>query len=78
MKALHATVVKGRLVLDEPTELPEGTVVKLLPAVEDGDEELSDEEWALLRPILERSWKNAEKRRGHRLDDTLQRLDSRR
>ena len=31
MQPLHAVVKKGRLVLDEPTDLPEGQVVALLP-----------------------------------------------
>jgi hypothetical protein len=31
---LRARVTQGRLVLDEPTELPEGTVVDLVPGVE--------------------------------------------
>jgi hypothetical protein len=32
--SLRARVTYGRLVLDEPTELPEGTVVDLVPGVE--------------------------------------------
>lgn len=35
MQALKAVVKNGRLVLDEPTKLPEGTEVELL-AIEDG------------------------------------------
>lgn len=34
MKPLHAIVKNGRLVLDEPTDLPEGQVVVLLPLEE--------------------------------------------
>jgi hypothetical protein len=78
MKALHATVVKGRLVMNEPTDLPEGTVLELVPAISDSDEELSEEDWAVLRPLLARSWKSAEKRRGRPLEETLKRLSSRR
>jgi hypothetical protein len=36
MRALKARVRGGRLVLDEPTELPEGAEVELVP-VEDED-----------------------------------------
>lgn len=78
MKALQARVVKGHLVLDEPTDLPDGTMVELVPAGEGDDEELSDREWAALRPLLERSWKNAAKRRGQPLERTLRDLSSRR
>ena len=42
MNAVKARVHNGRLVLDEPTELPEGTEVVLV-AIEQGDE-LGDEE----------------------------------
>ena len=34
MNPLHAVVKKGRLTLDEPTELPDGQVVVLLPLEE--------------------------------------------
>ena len=78
MKALQAKVVKGHLVLDEPTDLPDGTVVELVPARGEGDEELSDQEWAALRPLLERSWESAVKRRGQPLEQTLRDLSSRR
>ena len=46
MNAVKAHVKNGRLVLDEPTELPEGTEVTLV-ALEPGDE-LDDEERAEL------------------------------
>lgn len=45
MQAFKAHVKNGRLVLDEPTDLPEGAEVTL--SVTDGDEdELTDEERA--------------------------------
>ncbi len=37
MEALKAVVRNGRLVLDEPTDLPEGAVVELA-VVDDGDD----------------------------------------
>jgi hypothetical protein len=76
MKTLRATVLKGRLVMDEPSDLPEGTVLELVPAHEASDVELTDAEWAALRPLLERSWKSAGKRRGRPLEATLTRLRS--
>ncbi|HEY2407753.1 MAG TPA: hypothetical protein VGI10_17215 [Polyangiaceae bacterium] len=39
MHALKAIVKNGRLVLDEPTKMPEGTEVELLAADEDFDPE---------------------------------------
>jgi hypothetical protein len=58
MSPLRARVEKGRLVLDEPTTLPEGTVVDLV-ADDDGDD-LSDEERRVLHEALTASWKSAE------------------
>lgn len=38
MHALKARVENGRLVMNEPTDLPEGTVLELVPANDGGDE----------------------------------------
>ena len=51
--ALRATVKAGRLLLDEPVNLPEGTVVELMP-VDQGDG-LDDEDRARLHAALDRS-----------------------
>ena len=51
--ALRATVRDGRLVLDEPVDLPEGTVVDLVPA--DQGDDLDDEDRARLHVALDRS-----------------------
>lgn len=37
MHALKARVENGRLVMNEPTDLPEGTVLELVPANDGGD-----------------------------------------
>jgi hypothetical protein len=39
MQALRARVRNGRLVLDEPTDLPEGAEVELIPADDMDDDE---------------------------------------
>jgi len=52
MQSLKAHVKNGRLTLDEPTELPDGTEVHL--AIVD-DDELDDVERARLHEALERS-----------------------
>jgi hypothetical protein len=52
MRALKARVENGRLVMNEPTDLPEGTVLELVPAndggdqVFDRDDDMTDEERA--------------------------------
>jgi hypothetical protein len=53
MSTLRAHVKDGRLVLDEPTTLPEGTEVELLP-VDDMDD-MSSEERARLYGFLAES-----------------------
>src|SRR6266852_3923153 len=58
MSPLRAHVQKGRLVLDEPTALPEGTVVDLV-ADDEGDD-LTDDERRALHDVLSASWKSAE------------------
>jgi hypothetical protein len=58
MSGFRARVQKGRLVLDEPTSLPDGTVVELV-ADDEGDD-LTDEERRALHESLSASWKSAE------------------
>ena len=58
MSPLRARVEKGRLVLDEPTTLPEGTIVDLV-ADDDGDD-LTDAERRALHEALSVSWRSAE------------------
>ena len=53
MQSKKARVHNGRLVLDEPTELPEGTEVVL--AVADDGDDMDDEERARLHESLRRS-----------------------
>jgi len=58
MGPLRARVEKGRLVLDEPTTLPDGTVIDLV-ADDEGDD-LIDEERRALHEALSASWTSAE------------------
>jgi hypothetical protein len=51
MQALKARVLNGRLVLNEPTDLPEGEVVELVEierVLADGGDDLDDEDRAAL------------------------------
>lgn len=51
MRAIRAHVENGRIVVDEPTDLPDGTEMYLLP-IQDADE-LNDEERAALHAAIE-------------------------
>lgn len=58
MSPLRARVEKGRLILDEPTNLPEGTVIDLV-ADDEGDN-LTDDDRRALHAALSASWISAE------------------
>ena len=62
MRALKAQVRGGRLVLDEPTDLPEGTEVELT-LVDDGDE-FSPEERARISVVQQARAEDGERVRG--------------
>lgn len=57
MMRLHAQVRNGRLELSEPTDLPEGQVVELVPVAEAGsaDDDMDDAERARLHTTLQQS-----------------------
>jgi hypothetical protein len=58
MQAVKAIVKNGRLVVNEPTDLPEGEVVELVPLDEvlaGGGDYLDDQDRAALRRELEAS-----------------------
>jgi hypothetical protein len=55
MHALKARVENGRIKLDEPTDLPEGKLVELVPLDEvflNGGDDLDDEERAALHQSI--------------------------
>jgi len=57
MSAMRARVRKGRLVLDEPTSLPEGAEVDLV--LDDGGDDLDAQDRAALNAALEEAWRSA-------------------
>jgi len=69
---LKARVRGGRLILDEPVDLPDGCEIDLVPA-DDGDS-LTDEERARLHAALERSAKQFADGKGIAARDVLDRL----
>lgn len=76
MSRLLARVEKGRLVLDEPTELPEGTVVSLV-ADDEGDD-LTDDERRALHEALSASWQSVEAGRSRPASEIIDELRRRR
>ena len=75
MSPLRARVEHGRILLDEPTTLPEGTVIELV-ADDDGDD-LNDEERLALHKSLAASWESAKTGRTRSASEILDDLRKR-
>ena len=75
MSDLKARVTNGRLVLDEATDLPEGTEIELVPA--DWWEDLTDEDRRKLEDALARSELDAAAGRVKPASEVLRTLRSR-
>lgn len=58
---IRARVQNGRLIVDEPTSLPEGTTLDLV--VDNGSDDLSAEEREALHADLEASWRSVKEGR---------------
>ena len=69
MTGIRARVQNGRLVIDEPTDLPEGTVLDLV-ADDEGDN-LTDAERAALHAAIARSAEDAKAGRVRPAADVL-------
>jgi hypothetical protein len=69
---LRARVRAGRLVLDEPIDLPEGSVVDLVPA--DGGDALDDDDRARLHAAIGRSVEQFRQGLGIPAADVLRKL----
>jgi hypothetical protein len=76
MKPLEARVDNGRLILNEPTTVPEGTVVDLI--ADDKGDTLTDEERRELHAALAQSSESARARRVRPASDVLHELRARR
>ena len=72
MKGLIARVHNGRLVLDVPTSLPEGTEIELV--MYDGGDDLDDEDRAALHAALVASWQESESGDIHEIGGLLNEL----
>lgn len=73
---LKALVKDGRLILDEPTSLPEGTVLDLV--VDDEGDNLDEEERAALHESLSTAWESIRRGRVRPASDIVNELQSRR
>lgn len=76
MGPFRAKVVKGRLLLDEPTELPEGTVVDLFP--DDDSDDLDENERAERDASIEKGWEEYQAGRSRPASEILAELKNRR
>ena len=80
MQPLKAHVHNGRLVLDEPTNLPEGEVVELVPLDEvlaSGGDYLDEEERERLHASIERGLDDVKAGRTVDAREVIKRLRSR-
>jgi hypothetical protein len=75
MSAIRARVQNGRLVVDAPTTLPEGTVLDLV--VDDEGDELDDDERAALNAAISKSWNQATAGHGRPAHEVLESLRKR-
>ena len=75
MKTYRATVANGRMILDEPTDREDGTLVELIPVDED---DLDEEERAALHAAIDRSLDEIEAGRTRPGEEILNELRSRR
>ena len=69
MSGVRARVKNGRLVVDEPTSLPEGTVLDLV--VDDEGDDLDAAERAQRDEALVKAWRQAQSGLGRPAEDVL-------
>jgi hypothetical protein len=73
---VRATVTNGRLVVDQPTELPKGTVLDFV--VDDEGDELDEDERAALNLAISTSITQAEAGQSAPAEEILRKLRTRR
>ncbi len=76
MRSVKAKVQNGRLVVDEPTTLPDGTVIELVPADAIEDDGLDDEERARLHDALDQAWQEVQAGQGIPAEQVIDELRS--
>lgn len=75
MSSLRARVEKGRLILDEPTSLPEGTTLDLV--VDDEGDDLTPQERKVLDEAMAKAWESAKAGKLRLADDLIRDLRGR-
>ena len=74
--ALRARVTNGRIVLDEATDLPEGTLLELVPGVE--VDELGDEDRQKLHAAICRGLDQGRRGEARPIEEALEDIRNRR
>ncbi len=77
MHAVKAHVKNGRLMVDEPTDLPEGEVIELVPLDEvlaNGGDYLDDEERAALHESIREGLEDMKAGRTHDANEVIDEL----
>ena len=69
MSTIRARVRNGRLIVDEPTSLPEGTELDLV--VDDAGDGLDESERAALDAAITRAWSSVQAGEGRTAADVL-------
>ena len=69
MSTIRARVRNGRLIVDEPTNLPEGTELDLV--IEDAGDDLDESERAALDAAITRAWASVRAGEGRPAADVL-------
>ena len=75
MSAIRARVENGRLLLDEPTTLPEGTVLDLV--VDDEGDTLDEADRAALDASISRAWSQVQAGKALPANEVLAKLRGR-
>ena len=73
---VRARVKNGRLVVDEPTELPDGTVVEVV--LDDEGDDLDESERKALHSAIDRAWVEVKEGRTRPVEALLEELRARR
>lgn len=75
MSTIRARVRNGRLIVDEPTDLPEGTELDLV--IDDAGDQLDEAERAALDAAITQAWASVQAGEGRLAADVLADLPKR-
>lgn len=74
-RGIRGRVRNGRLVVDEPTDLPEGIVLDLV--IDDEGDDLTEDERRILHETIQRGWRSLEAGQGIPASEVLRELRAR-